>query len=373
MFELRDVEVEFKSQFRTGRHEAPRPLDGLSLPVAAGEIVAVAGSPGFGGTTIARACAGTLSIASGTIMSGGRDITNVPPTRRPVGLVPAGGGLLPQLSCRDNLTYGLRLRQAPNVDVRGRLQTLTARLELTPLLDLRPHELWADQRMRIALARALARRALDLLVVDATAGAEGLTELGDLIARGKGDEPLAVLLCTADHRVIDQAVRVAIVERGRVRFQDTPSALRHNPPNLAVAQLVYPNPTPALPAVAGEDEILFDHIRLSEGPLRLPCQHGLVPGTALVVMLTAKAVRLVPPDKGILVARIVDVESAGREVDAVLDVARQQGRWRARVNGGWARVGDSVGVRLDWEGMLTFDQREADHPLLAPTCPTVTE
>src|SRR5215204_1038798 len=105
--ELCDVRLDLRRGLARGRG---RPLlDGLSLRVAPGEVVAAAGPPGFGGTSLSRLVAGIVVPESGQVRIGGTDVTGLLPARRAAGLVPVGGGLLPHLTTEANITYGLLL------------------------------------------------------------------------------------------------------------------------------------------------------------------------------------------------------------------------------------------------------------------------
>jgi ABC-type sugar transport system ATPase subunit len=179
-----------------------RVLDRVSLDVPAGSVTAVTGSPGFGGTTLARVVAGLIVPSSGQVLIAGRDVSAVPAARRPVAFVPAGGGLLPHLTATENIVYGLRLRNEASVLIRTRVADVVERLELGSSLDLRPHELSPGQRLRTALARA-AVRLRPLLVVDATAGTEAAEQLRPMIERIRADDGPAVLLCVGEAVVQD--------------------------------------------------------------------------------------------------------------------------------------------------------------------------
>ena len=150
--QLRDVAVGGWTRRRV--RQPPPAMDGWSLVIADGEILAVAGPPGFGGTNLARLVAGVVRPSSGTVLINGVDVIDIPAARLPVGLVPAGGGLLPHLTVEENVTYGARLLGRPNAVIRHRLDAVADRLELLPSLGLLPHEISPGQRFRAALARA---------------------------------------------------------------------------------------------------------------------------------------------------------------------------------------------------------------------------
>jgi ABC-type sugar transport system ATPase subunit len=184
----------------------PRPR--LSVRLTPGEFVAVATTPPCG-TALARTVAGLAEPVSGRVFVGDRDVTGQPPPARQIGYVPAGGGLLPHLTVRDNIEYGLRRRETVRGLTRDWTDKVTRHLELVPTLDLRPHQLSEAQRLRVAVARA-AVCLPEALVVDLPPGMESATGLRDLVGRASlpSAPDMAVLICTADRDVQAGADRV---------------------------------------------------------------------------------------------------------------------------------------------------------------------
>ena len=106
-------------------------------------------------TALARAVAGLARPVSGQVLVGHREVTALPPGARQIGYVPRGGALLPHLTVRQNIEYLVWRQESVHEIVRGWAATLIYQLELGPVLEQRPHEITAQQRMRGALARAV--------------------------------------------------------------------------------------------------------------------------------------------------------------------------------------------------------------------------
>jgi ABC-type sulfate/molybdate transport systems ATPase subunit len=180
---------------------APQGPVRVSIHVPAATLGAVV-APARTGRAVARVVAGLATPRSGEIWVGGRDVTDLPPARRQIGYVPAGGALLPQLTVRRNIEYGLRRRELVHDVSRDWVETVIERLELRATLDLRPHHLSEAQRLRVALARAAACLP-EVLMLDlpAETGAEGLSDLVPLVS--PSDAPgVAVLVCSANPGVL---------------------------------------------------------------------------------------------------------------------------------------------------------------------------
>ncbi|WP_203995942.1 ATP-binding cassette domain-containing protein [Micromonospora lutea] len=187
-------------------------LSPLNLDVAVGATVAlVAGAAPA--TAVARVMAGLAAPVTGRILVGGRDVTDLPPLRRRIGYVPAGGALLPHLTAGRNISYGQRRRQWVRDVAEGWAAVLVDRLELAPTLGLRPHLLSEAQRFRVALARAMACLP-EVLVIDLPAPVDG-ARLPDLLDRtSPPDAPgVTVLLCSAHEEVLaDVTHRVPLAD-----------------------------------------------------------------------------------------------------------------------------------------------------------------
>lgn len=157
-----DVTVVAGAPGTAGTTGTPRTVR-LAADVGYGEL-AVARAEPADGAAVTRAVA-VDTPPGGVVVVGGLDVGRLPPDERKIGYVPAGGGLLPQLSIRRNITYGLSRRVIAERFVARRLDQASEQLGLALVLDLRPHEVTEDERLRAGLARA-AVQLPEVLVVD---------------------------------------------------------------------------------------------------------------------------------------------------------------------------------------------------------------
>jgi urea ABC transporter ATP-binding protein UrtE len=145
----------------------PSPIvQGVSLTVDVGEVVALLGRNGVGKTTLARGLVGLTPIASGHVRVEGADVTGMPAhrvSRRGVRIVPQGRGIFPRLSVAENLRIGAFLSQEPDLRMRDLLH------ELFPILWERAQQragtLSGGEQQMLAIARALIS-APKLLILD---------------------------------------------------------------------------------------------------------------------------------------------------------------------------------------------------------------
>ena len=139
-------------------------LTHLAFAVPAGRYAVLMGKSGCGKTTILESLAGLRQIESGSIQFASREVAQLPPAARHVGYVPQDGALFDTMTVRQNLGFALDVRGDARADIAKRVEELAGGLELTPLLDRRPHNLSGGEKQRVALGRALASRPPVLLL-----------------------------------------------------------------------------------------------------------------------------------------------------------------------------------------------------------------
>ena len=223
---------------RFGRVSA---LDGLSLDLAPGELVALLGPSGCGKTTALRALAGLERLDSGRVLLDGRDITHMPASRRDMGMVFQAYSLFPHLSARDNVGFGLRLRRMASAARRKVADRMLELVHLADKGDSYPHELSGGQQQRVALARALAIEP-QLLLLDeplSALDAKVRSQLRDEIRRIQTEVGITTLFVTHDQdEALAIADRVAVIFAGRLEQIAPPAELYERPKTARVAEFV---------------------------------------------------------------------------------------------------------------------------------------
>ena len=133
-------------------------LRDIGLELAAGEYGVLMGASGSGKTTLLEAICGLRKIASGRIILGERDVSQLPPAERGVGYVPQDRALFPTMLVREQLAFGLVLRALGQAQIAKRVNELAELLGIIGLLDRMPDKLSGGEAQRVALGRALAHR-----------------------------------------------------------------------------------------------------------------------------------------------------------------------------------------------------------------------
>jgi len=127
-----------------------------SFTVEAGTMLAVAGPSGCGKSTLLRMAAGLIQPDSGSVCVGGRDVSELEPHSRGIGMVFQDYALFPHLDVWGNVAYGLHRLHLSRTLLAARVSRLLAAVDLEGFEHRKPHELSGGERQRVALARTLA-------------------------------------------------------------------------------------------------------------------------------------------------------------------------------------------------------------------------
>jgi multiple sugar transport system ATP-binding protein len=239
------------------RFGATAALDGVDVEAKDGELLVVVGPSGCGKSTLLRCIAGLEAVDEGTIRIGDRDVTNVKPAARNVSMVFQSYALFPHLTVRENIAFGLVVREEPKAVVRERVAEASKLVGAEPFLDRRPYELSGGERQRVALARALVRRPEAYLLdeplsnLDAGTRVEMRTEIRRL-HREVGSTMVHVTHDQVEAMTIGD--RVVVLDAGRVRQVGTPDEVYSRPTDLFVARFLG---TPAINVLTPQEARAF--------------------------------------------------------------------------------------------------------------------
>jgi len=218
-----------------------RALDGLSIEMAPGELVALLGPSGCGKTTALRIVAGFETADTGSVLIDGRDISSVPAARRDMGMVFQSYSLFPNMSALDNVAFGLRMRKIGTDERRKRAAGLLDMVGLAPQAAQYPHQLSGGQQQRVALARALAIQPRVLLLDEPLSALDAKVrlQLREQIRLLQQQLGTTTLFVTHDQEeALSMADRVGVMSQGRLEQIAAPDELYTNPATAFVAEFV---------------------------------------------------------------------------------------------------------------------------------------
>ena len=267
-------------------------LEDIGFRVAPGEFMALLGPSGCGKTSLLRSIAGYVIPQQGAIRIHDRDVIELPPRQRNIGMVFQSYALFPHMTAAENVAFGLRCRGAKRAELREAVAKMLQVVGLSGMADRKPGQLSGGQQQRVALARALVVRP-DLLLLDEALSAldkalriQMQTELKELQRRFG----LATIFVTHDQEeAMAMADRIAVMRNGRIEQLDTPPKLFHAPATPWVAEFIGAGNLLRGPVRVGEDGVA----RLALAPgLDCPVPNAVAAGQEAVGFVRADRLSL---------------------------------------------------------------------------------
>ena len=160
IIELKHITKNFDDNFTA--------VDDFNLEVQRGEFVTFLGPSGCGKTTTLRMIAGFEMPTEGEILLNGKDISKLPPNKRPINTVFQRYALFPHLNIYDNIAFGLKLKKLPKAEIEKKVKKALEMVDLEGFEDRRVQTLSGGQQQRIAIARSLVNEPEILLLDEPT-------------------------------------------------------------------------------------------------------------------------------------------------------------------------------------------------------------
>ena len=321
-----------------------RTIKGIDLTIEKGEFVVFVGPSGCGKSTLLRIIAGLEPVTQGRIELDGRDITELPSSKRELAMVFQSYALYPHMTVFENMSFALKLAKVDKAVMNEKVARAAKILNLTDYLHRTPKELSGGQRQRVAIGRSIVR-APKVFLFD-----EPLSNL-DAALRGQTRVEIAALHralgATTIYVTHDQieamtlADRVVVLRDGLIEQVGSPLDLYDHPANQFVAQFIGTPQMNVMPASA-----LPELTRMAGD--RLPADGS--------VGVRPEGVRVLPAG-GAIGAKVTLIESLGADTlihTAVASGASLVSRQSERTS---LRVGDAVSVEIDPNALHFFDKQ----------------
>ena len=265
------------------RYGAETVISGLSLDIPEGCFFTLLGPSGCGKTTLLRTIAGFALASGGQIRFGGRNVTELPPHKRAIGMVFQDYALFPDKTVAENVAYGLRARGEKGEGAARKVKAALDRVGLGHVLSRHPAALSGGQRQRVALARALVIKPQVLLMDEPLSNLDAKlrVQIRETIIELQREANITTVFVTHDQEeALSMSDLIGVMNRGKVEQLGTPHEIYATPRTGYVADFVgAANRTevPVRAAASGRVEVDVAGSRLlATDSLNGPAERGLL-------------------------------------------------------------------------------------------------
>ncbi len=332
-------------------------VENISFYVRKGEFITFLGPSGCGKTTTLRMIAGFDIPTSGKILLNGKDITMLPPNRRPVNTVFQRYALFPHYNIYDNIAFGLKLKKIPVTYRNDKGETYTKLQKLTrreidekvraalAVVDLEGFEkrsvstLSGGQQQRVAIARAIVNEP-EILLLDEPLGALDLKMRKEMqIELKEMHRKLGITFIYVTHdqeEALTMSDTIVVMKDGQIQQIGTPTDIYNEPANAFVADFI------------GESNI-YNGTMIDKNIVRF-CNHNFdcvddfEKNEKVDVVVRPEDVKMTTEDKGMLVGRVVSVVFKGVHYEITAMVGRSEIVIRSTKS---RNVGDVIGLKIN--------------------------
>lgn len=325
-----------------------------SFTIRDGEFFVLLGPSGCGKTTTLRMIAGLELPTHGKILLDGEDVTYKRASERDIGFVFQLFALYPHMKVRENIAFPLKCQSVKRAEIKRRVEEVAKLLHIEHLLDRSVSGLSGGDSQRVALGRALVRRAKACMMDEPLGALDAefrhlmCVELHALHQRIRAT---TVYVTHDQTEAMSMANRIAVMNHGVVVQIGSPQDIYDRPAAMHVAGFIGNPPMNFLSfrsrVTAGQDRV-----QLNGDPVRVPTLLEASPETALTLGVRPEHVSLV--SDGELRGEIFGLEYMGTMQVATIDT--KHGRLKARIPASQrVSVGENVALRLDSERLVVFD------------------
>jgi multiple sugar transport system ATP-binding protein len=216
-------------------------LKDIDLEVGSGEFLILVGPSGCGKSTLLNIIAGLDTATSGDVLIGDRVVNNLSPKDRDIAMVFQSYALYPNMTVRQNISFGLEMRRVPKAEQDKIVERVAKILQMGQLLDRKPSQLSGGQRQRVAMGRAIARDPQLFLFdeplsnLDAKLRVEMRMEIKILHDRLKS----TIVYVTHDQiEAMTLGSKIAVMQGGEIRQFGSPQEIYDRPADLFVAAFI---------------------------------------------------------------------------------------------------------------------------------------
>lgn len=278
----------------------------FTLTIKRGEFVTFLGPSGCGKTTTLRMIAGFDIPTEGEILLDGKDITQLPPNKRPINTVFQRYALFPHMNVYDNIAFGLKMKKMPKEQIEKKVKKALELVDLEGFEKRKVQTLSGGQQQRIAIARAVVNEP-EILLLDEPLGALDLKMRKEMQVELKNmHEKLGITFIYVTHdqeEALAMSDKIVVMSEGKTQQIGTPEDIYNEPKNAFVADFI-------------GDSNVFNGVMTGKCKVRFcghefDCMDDVEHGTMVDAVVRPEDVIITTPENGMITGEVVGVVFKG--------------------------------------------------------------
>lgn len=323
-----------------------RAVDTGELTILDGKLTGLLGPSGCGKSTLLYLISGLQKPTSGRIYFGDRDVTDLPPEKREIGLVFQNYALYPHMTVAQNIAFPLVNRKVKKAEIQERTAKMAALVQIEELLNRKPSQLSGGQQQRVAIARALVKRPEILLLDEPLSNLDARLrlEMREEIRRIQTETGVTTVFVTHDQEeAMSITDEIILMKKGVVQQQCDPQRMYLDPANQFVASFL------------GSPPIDYFHFPVRDGRLWITESYSL----PMDIRHDGGILTGIRPEAwgrgNDLQVQIQTVEHRGKETLVTFALAGTKTRALLDITD-TVRPGDTIGLTLRTRFLYLFDE-----------------
>ncbi|MBO5291636.1 MAG: ABC transporter ATP-binding protein [Lachnospiraceae bacterium] len=315
-------------------------LDDLNLYIRENEFLTLLGPSGCGKTTTLRIIGGFETPDKGQVLSGGKDITKLPPNKRQLNTVFQKYALFPHMNIAENIAFGLKIKNKSKAYIDDKIKYALKLVNLDGYEKRMPDSLSGGQQQRIAIARAIVNEP-KVLLLDEPLGALDLKLRQDMqyeLIRLKNELGITFIYVTHDQEeALTMSDTIVVMNQGYIQQIGTPESIYNEPENAFVADFI--GDSNIIPSIMVHDELV------NILGARFACvDKGFGDNQPVDVVIRPEDVELTAPSAGTIEGTVSHLIFKG--VHYEMEVMANGFEWLVHSTV-MHPVGEKVGIRVD--------------------------
>ncbi|ASJ15873.1 sugar ABC transporter ATP-binding protein [Thermococcus chitonophagus] len=334
-------------------------LDNVNLEIKDREFMALLGPSGSGKSTLLYTIAGIYKPTSGKVYFDDRDVTELPPKDRNVGLVFQNWALYPHMTVYKNIAFPLELRKVPREEIDKKVREVARMLHIDKLLDRYPWQLSGGQQQRVAIARALVKEPDVLLLDEPLSNLDALLRLEVRAELKRLQKELGITAVYVTHdqaEALAMADRIAVIKEGRILQVGTPDEVYYKPKYKFVGGFLGNPPMNFLEAKVEDGKLVITE----ESSIPIPRQYrGIIEKTGVKEVYIGFRPHDAEVEKGIsqgIVGEVYSFEPLGREQIVTISINNSIVKVFAP-EGEHFNFGEKVTIKVKEDLLVLFDKK----------------